>query len=64
MVVFLCLCCMCCGNSLWAFWQSVSSRREPIYRAHISVYTHEMWNENACTMTNICVSDDVKIYIR
>ena len=25
MVVFLCLCCLCFGNSLWAFWQSVSS---------------------------------------
>ena len=23
MVVFLCLCCLCCGNLLWAFWQSV-----------------------------------------
>ena len=23
MVVFLCLCCLCCGNSLWAFLQSV-----------------------------------------
>ena len=23
-----------------------------------------MRNENACTMTNICVSDDVNIYIR
>ena len=63
MVVFLCLCCLCFGNPLWAFWQSVvgilaiccghfcnpsaalsqtvSSRREPIHRAHIYVFaTH------------------------
>ena len=25
MVVFLCLCCLCFGNSLWAFLQSVSN---------------------------------------
>ena len=25
MVVFLCLCCLCFGNPLWAFWQSVSN---------------------------------------
>ena len=41
MVVFLCLCFLCFGNLLWAFWQSVSSRREPIYRARIYVFaTH------------------------
>ena len=41
MVVFLCLCCLFFGNLLWAFWQSVSSRREPIYRARIYVFaTH------------------------
>jgi|GEM_PF-2206227 len=41
MVVFLCLCCLCFCNPLWAFWQSISSRREPIYRARIYVFaTH------------------------
>ena len=32
------------GNPFAAKWQTVSSRRGPIYRARIYVYTHEMEN--------------------
>jgi len=33
-------------NPFAAFWQSVSSRRGPIYRARIYENTHEMTNGN------------------
>ena len=33
-----------------AKWQSVSSRRGPIYRARKYVYTHKMTNGNACAV--------------
>ena len=45
---------------LFVFWQSVSSRRESIYRVRIYEYTHEMGNGNACAVKRICVFDDVK----
>ncbi|MBF1465492.1 hypothetical protein [Prevotella pallens] len=32
------------GNPFAAFWQTVSSRRGPIYRARIYENTHEMAN--------------------
>ena len=35
---------------LFVFWQSVSSRRESIYRVRIYEYTHEMGDENACAV--------------
>ena len=44
-------------------WQTVSSRRGPIYRARISVYIHKMTNRNVFAMKRICVFDDVKIRI-
>ena len=48
------------NNPSAALSQSVSSRREPIYRAHVYVYTHEIGNGNACAVKRICVFDDVK----
>ena len=35
------------NNPFAMFWQSVSSRRGPIYRARKYEYTHEMANGNA-----------------
>ena len=35
------------NNPSAALSQTVSSRREPIYRAHEYEYTHEMGDENA-----------------
>ena len=43
-----------------AKWQSVSSRRGPIYRARIYVYTHKMTNGNACAVMWKCVFNNVK----
>jgi len=45
---------------LFGLWQFISSRREPIYRARIYEYTHEMGNECTCAVKWICVFDDVK----
>ena len=64
MVVFLCLCCLCFGNPLWAFWQSISSRREPIHCARIYECTHEMGNGNAYSVKWICVFDNARIRAR
>ncbi|WP_276638330.1 hypothetical protein [Prevotella pallens] len=47
-----------------AKWQSVSSRRGPIYRARIYVYTHKMTNGNVCVMMWKCVFNNVKTRIR
>ena len=41
-------------------WQTVSSRRGPIYRARIYVYTHKMTNGNACAVMWKCVFNNVK----
>ena len=35
------------NNPFAMFWQSVRSRRGPIYRAREYEYTHKMGNENA-----------------
>ena len=40
------ICLECYHNPFVMFWQSVSSRREPIYRARIYENTHEMTNGN------------------
>ena len=40
------ICSQCFGNPLATFWQSVSSRRGPIYRARIYENTHKMTNGN------------------
>ena len=45
-------------------WQSVRSRRGPIYRARIYVYTHKMTNGNACAVVWKCVFNNVKTRIR
>ena len=42
-------------NPLVTLWQTVSSRRGPIYRARISVYIHKMGNRNACVVIWIYV---------
>ena len=52
------------NNPSVALSQTVSSRREPIYRARIYEYTHEMGNECTCAVKWICVFDDVKTRIR
>ena len=41
-------------------WQTTSSRRGPIYRARIYVYTHKMTNGNACAVMWKCVFNNVK----
>ena len=38
------------NNPFAMFWQSVRSRRGPIYRARIYENTHEMGNGNAYSM--------------
>ena len=43
--------------------QSVRSRRGPIYRARIYVYTHKMTNGNVCVMMWKCVFNNVKTRI-
>ena len=45
------------------FWQSVSSRRESIYRARIYVYTHEIGDGNACAVKRIHVFGNANMYI-
>ena len=42
------------------FWQSVSSRRGPIYRARIYENTHEMTNGNVRVVMWKCVFNNVK----
>ena len=51
-------------NPSAAFWQTVRSRRGPIYRARIYVYTHKMTNGNACAVMWKCVFNNVKTRIR
>jgi len=51
------------GNPSAALSQTVSSRREPIYRARIYEYTHEMGDGNAYSVKWICVFDDVNMRI-
>ena len=46
-----------------AFSQTVRSRRGPIYRARIYVYTHKMTNGNVCVMMWKCVFNNVKTRI-
>ena len=53
----------CFGNPFAMFWQTVSSRRGPIYRAHIYVYTHEMANGNAYAIMWMHVFDYANMYI-
>ena len=43
------------SNSLAALWQTVSSRRGPIYRACISVNVHKMGDRSACVVIWIYV---------
>ena len=50
-------------NPSAAFWQTVRSRRGPIYRARKYVYTHEMTNGNVCVMMWKCVFNNVKTRI-
>ena len=45
-VGILVICCGHFGNLSAMFWQSVSSRRGPIYRARIYENTHKMGEEN------------------
>ena len=52
------------NNPFAMFWQSVSSRRGPIYRARIYENTHEMGDECTFAMKWICVFDNVKMRIR
>ena len=40
----------CYSSPFELFWQSVSSRRGPIYRARIYENTHEMGDGNACVV--------------
>ena len=42
----------CCviGRLFAAFWQTVSSRRGPIYRARIYENTRKMRNEHTCVV--------------
>jgi len=40
------ICLECYHNPFAMFWQSVSSRRGPIYRARIYECTHKMEEEN------------------
>ena len=47
-----------------AKWQSVSSRRGPIYRARKYVYTHKMTNGNACAVMRMHVFDNVEMRVR
>ena len=47
-------------NPFAMFWQTVSSCREPIYRARIYVYTHEMANGNAYSMKWMYIFNNVK----
>ena len=51
-------------NPLVTLWQTVSSRRGPIYRARISVNAHKMGNRNAFAMKRICVFDNVEMCLR
>lgn len=44
--------------------QTVSSRRGPIYRAHIYVNTHEMGDEYAYLVMRICAIGNVRIRAR
>ena len=46
------------ANSSQCNWQTVSSRRGPIYRARIYVYTHVMGNGNACAVMWKCVFNE------
>ena len=57
--------CVCCKfRGVFAtFWQSVSSRRGPIYRARIYECTHEMEDGNVRAMMWKCVCDYVYTYI-
>jgi len=48
------------GRPSAAFWQSVSSRRGPIYRARIYVFTHEMANGYVRAVMWKCVFNNVK----
>ncbi|WP_276738479.1 hypothetical protein [Prevotella pallens] len=52
------------GNFFAMFWQTVSSRRGPIYRARIYENTHEMGEECTFEMKWICAFDNVKMRIR
>ncbi|MBF1465457.1 MAG: hypothetical protein HXN64_10150 [Prevotella pallens] len=51
------------SNPSAAFSQTVRSRRGPIYRARIYVYTHKMTNGNVCVMMWKCVFNNVKTRI-
>ena len=46
------------------YWQAVSSRRGPIYRARVSEYTHKMTNGNTCAVKWIHVYNNVEMRIR
>ena len=46
------------------FWQTVSSRRGPIYRARKYENTHEMGDGNAYSVKWICIFDYVRIRAR
>ena len=48
------------GNPSAAFWQSVSSRRGPIYRARINENTHKMENGYVRVVMWKCACDGVK----
>jgi len=52
------------GNPFAMFWQSVSSRRGPIYRTRIYEYIHEMGNENSCAVKRMCIFNNVKMRVR
>ena len=51
------------NNPSAALSQTVRSRREPIYRARIYVYTHEMGDGNACAVKRIHVFGNANMYI-
>ena len=51
------------NNPSAALSQTVRSRRGPIHRARVYVYTHEMGDGNAYSMKWICVFDDVNMRI-
>ena len=51
------------NNPLAALRQTTSSRRGPIYRAHIYEYTHEMEDGNACVVERKHVFGEMDMYI-
>ena len=51
------------GNSFAMFWQFVSSRRGPIYRARIYENTHEMTNGNVRTVMWKRIFNNVEMHI-